>query len=244
MTKTNIISYEQYKRIKATYPHFASFAYWTEDHKGGKADPILAESYEEFKAKGLEGKLHGNFVLLGMNFGVPKNLEDKLGTPLEILETYRQLNYMGNQYGARYMKRILYPSNSMLPSIVGTKLEGAYMTDLFKFDLNEGGTKEWLGCGLPTKESGSLDKRLKKDPELYEHNVIGLYHELYNVLGIKEDPDFVFIGETYSKDILAIEPLRQYFPNSKFYSISHWNRPLSNNLRKLELESLYQAIKE
>lgn len=216
---TNTITWENYKKIETKYPHIASFAYWTEEHKGNKAEPLLVANEEEFHEK-LEGKLHANVVIVGLNFGISNGIEalllDKEKNDDEFLEALKEINYMSNQYGGSYGKKALNDS------FKGTCVEGAYMTDFFKFNSDD---KEWKAMGIATKDGSGLKPLLKDSPELYLKNIEGLKYELYDIVGIKEDPIFIFLGSDLNNDREIKRLMTLYFPNSSIYKFSHYQRP-------------------
>lgn len=213
MYSKNKLTWTGYQNIREKYPHIGSFAYWPDDHKGNKAEPLLVDTEEEFNQK-LLGRLHANVVIMGLNFGINNEIKDLLDQQLDneaFLNGLKKMNNMSNQYGGSYGKK------GLNESFKGTFVEGAYMTDFYKFKLAE---KDWQATGIPTKDGSKLDTTV----ELAEFNADGLVHELKEVVQIKEDPIFIFLGQKLSDDQDAKQAILKRFPASKIYTFSHYQR--------------------
>ncbi len=216
--KENLIDWEAYNRIRDKYSHVSSFAYWPKDHSGNCAAPLLAESEEEFKQK-LEGKIHANVVIVGMNFGVNDEISQLMSydsnTIEDLIVSWKKINNMSNQYGGHYGKK------GLNKAFKGTLVQGAYMTDLIKFNTVE---KNWEATGVPSKEQDGIDSIIESTPNFLEFNIQGLKSELYDVVGINKDPIFIFLGDKYFNDPKVKRLVNHYFPNSDLYEFSHYAR--------------------
>lgn len=216
----NKISYEQYKNIKSKYSHIASFAYWPLLSKG--AEDIIAENEEEFTSKSLNNMLHADSVFLGINLGRSKEINELIdsGKVRDIVEYYRSINNMSNQYGKKYAYKAL------MPQIKGTKLEGSYMTDFYKFPLEDNELTGWRAYGMPTSNAADLIKDMKSRgnsyiEDLINNNAKGLYYELYQIVGIQKDPNFIIFGKMpYFEKVL--NAILKYFPNSQVVKMPHY----------------------
>ncbi|RVU55450.1 hypothetical protein [Anaerosphaera multitolerans] len=221
MFNENMLTWKQYENIRDKYSHIASFAYWPKWHKGNKAEPLIVRSEDEFNER-LLNKIHCNAVIVGFNYGINDDIEkiiddNSLNGEQQVTELKKSM-YFSNQYGGSYGKKALNEA------FKGTFVEGAYMTDLFKFKLSE---KNWEGTGMPTAKGSEFKKRLKEKPEKIEFNIKGLRYELYNVAEIKQDPIFIFLGEgLFDDEIMSLINVSfpKYFPNSKIYIFSHYQR--------------------
>lgn len=213
----NTISWKQYQQIKEKYPHVASFAYWPDGHSGNQAEPLIADTEDEFNEK-LLGNIQANVVVVGMNFGINKEIAALMEQDLtneELITKWKEFSYMQNQYGGKYGKK------AMNKAFKDTMLEGAYMTDLMKFKRTD---TDWIPTGLPSKRQNGIDDLMIEDPDLVEHNIKGLHHELYDIVGITEDPIFIFLGSKYYDDEEIQNLMKQHFPNSTSYKMSHYAR--------------------
>ncbi|ABJ65363.1 hypothetical protein [Levilactobacillus brevis] len=216
------VTWEHYERVRKCFGNVGSFAYWPERDSSStqipgkgkraikyKALPIIAHNESEYIAKKLNKHLHNGVVLLGLNFGVPK---DCLGfTEFEKIEALRSMNDMSNQYGGKYGRKSLnvylnedYYSN--VENVVGDPIgydevvcrytEGAYMTDFFKYSIETKLDNKKSACskptGMPSTDGEKLLKQYRKEEfeHLIEVNAKGLKKEL-DALGT---PDNVIIA--------------------------------------------------
>lgn len=227
MEHKNIITWEQYKVICDKYSHVTSFAYWTKNHKGNEAKELISDNEMDYNNR-VKPNIHADVIILGINFGTfgnfhnDKNIEKELDgkTIDERVEHLKKLNYLTNQHGARYGKKALYEA------FQNSYVEGAYLTDLFKYDESED-KNDWKAAGIPTKTAVDLERLLKSDTEnvIIKHNVEGLYHELYNDVKITHKPIFVLMmGGFLTKFPEIKKVLSDKFDNPAIYNFSHYQR--------------------
>lgn len=210
----NEITYEAYEKIKKYYPHTSSFAYWKDLNRLDNRNlPIVVESEEAFNNE-LKGILHGNIILLGYNFGVDPQLQKVLDeTNCQTAEDYIKMyvknagGIFTNQYGGKFARRIFKFAK-------GTPLEGAYMTDLFKFKKED--QENTHPTGLPTDNG----RQLELDDQLIERNIKGLRYEIDEVLNCHQTPKFVCMGTTMFTQKI-INALKKEF-NTEVYVIPHY----------------------
>lgn len=192
----NALTYEEYKRVRETYGHVGSFAYWPDGFSVKDATPIVADSETDFD-KRLKGHLQKGVVILGTNYGVrpytPANdyHEDQQLSVEERQAKLTKYYDLQNQYAGPRVKRAFSPEFETHNGQTSV-LSGAYMTDLFKFNLDEEG--KWLATGIATKEASDLAKYLKDNPAVVDLNLKGLRHELQEVLGAGEQFVLVMLG--------------------------------------------------
>ncbi|WP_067782731.1 hypothetical protein [Actinomyces vulturis] len=230
MRHQNPVDWEHYKILRERFGHVGSFAYWNSD-TCKVPDCIRADSEEEFLDKNLNEILHADIVFLGKNFGVNEDIQrviDK-NEPHAILEHYKNNCDLENQYGGKYAKKALYPT------LKNTCLEGAYMTDLFKFPLED---SSYLAMGIPSKRLNDISESITN--KLIDHSINGLSFELRNIIGVKTDPIFVLFGQFPS----GIEDkLLDKFPGASVYKISHYARKgYSKDQFKNEVNQLIKQI--
>lgn len=222
--KKNEVTYTEYKNIKDNYAHVGSFALWPEKFQEVKyiAEDLQAIDEEEFNRK-LKGKLQKGAVLLGLNFGVRKG--DKLYDEIlnstdksieERLHLRRQVNNLSNQHGKMGTFRSVHNS---LDEYKGNEsiFSGAYMTDLFKFSLDEKG--KWAAGGIATPDQRGLNKIIAEHPELVDVNIEGLKYELQDVLHVPNQFVLVLMGGATQK---YKKLLKEAFPQALVVDYGHY----------------------
>lgn len=171
----NTINYENYEALKQTYGHVSTWALWDEGTKDIKKSDLdadyaarkqllIANSEEEYKEKGLDKLLHGDVVVLALNFSCPKESVSNPNPLLRVLNDYKDEEHNKKRYEelkklAANDERFMF-SNMYVPAarryapefIKSDLLHGAYMTDFIKFVEEEGGL---IPAGIPDSNSGA-----------------------------------------------------------------------------------------
>lgn len=201
---TNKINYENYAAIKEEYGHIVSWARWneaamdirkadTEKDYALRKELIIADSEAEFVAKGLDKTLHGDVVVLALNFSCPKDVPSNPHPVLHILNKYKDSACNRQRY--EELTQLIKDDerhtffNMFAPAarryadefMKSDILHGAYMTDFIKFIENDG---ELLPAGIPDSNSGAniITESLSKDNIHIQAQ--GLKKE-FDLLGIK-----------------------------------------------------------
>lgn len=201
--RENRINYENYKNHKEMYGHVSTWALWNEailDVKQRELDKdyairkelLIANSEEEYKEKGLNQLLHGDVVVLALNFSCPKEPKSNPNALISLLNKYKESEYNRKRYDellklTKEDERFVF-CNMYVPAgrryapefMKSDLLHGAYMTDFIKF-VDDDGDK--LPAGIPDSNSGAniITECLSKDK-------IGLQAE-----GLKEEFDLLGI---------------------------------------------------
>lgn len=200
----NMINYENYEAHKEKYGHVSTWALWNEailDVKPSELDKdyairqetIIANSEEEYKAKGLDQLLHGDVVVLALNFSCPKETQKNDNPVISILNRYKDEKHNRKRYDAllklrqederfNFFNMYVPAARRYAPAIMQSDiLHGAYMTDFIKFVEDEG---ERLPAGIPDSNSGAdiITECLSKDNVGLQAK--GLKEE-FDLLGIK-----------------------------------------------------------
>ncbi|MFD0896808.1 hypothetical protein [Loigolactobacillus binensis] len=221
----NLLNYADYQRICQKYSQVASFAYWVDNFVATKyaAPDLLVNNETEFDER-LKGNLQKGVAMIGLNFGARK--KDKLYTEVmhsaqlpvaQRLALRREINNLSNQYAKKGAYRSMYPAldtYQAAPSV----FKGAYMTDLFKFALDE--KQAWIGAGIATPEGRDLQQVLDGQPELIAENIQGLKYELQTVVGMPERCILVLMGgqvQGYAAQI------KQAFPQALVLNFGHYS---------------------
>lgn len=157
---------------------------------------------------------------MGANFGLRKKemLYDQIDNDLplsERLNIAQQRNNLSNQYlkGSSAHKYAGLDTYQGKPSI----FKGAYMTDLFKFQMDERGT--WEGTGISTTDTTDLRDMIKQQPELLQVNLEGLKYELHQVAGTPERFILVLLGSFLERHHAQIQ---QAFPEAAILNLTHY----------------------
>ncbi|WP_057893404.1 hypothetical protein [Lacticaseibacillus brantae] len=181
---------KEYRNVSNKLAHVGSFAYWPKPESNSTplgryksaAEDLIVDS-EHFSAH-LEPCLNKSVILLGLNFGVPAAIKAKINAvhhdSAKILEIWQSMNYMSNQYGKKYGQKSLNHRNLQMRH---DYIHGAYMTDFFKYPLDD---TKFVATGLPTSTAAELFKEYKgaSRRELVSHNADGLVHELVDILEV------------------------------------------------------------
>jgi len=202
--KENRINYENYKNHKEKYGHVSTWSLWNEEILGIRPRELdedyairkelfIANSEAEYKEKGLDQLLHGDVVVLALNFSCPREPKNNSNALLSILNKYKDPQYNRERYNelrklAKEDERFVF-CNMYVPAgrryapefLKSDILHGAYMTDFIKFVEDEG---ERLPAGIPDSNSGAdiLTECLSKDKIGLQAE--GLKQE-FDLLGIK-----------------------------------------------------------
>lgn len=234
--KNNELTYDEYKRVRETYPHIASFAYWPNGYYISEVQrkimqnieiPIVAKSEEDFNAR-LLGNVQKGVIILGLNYGdrsyTPANnvLKDEKLSVTDRLKKLTAYYDLQNQYAGNNQSKA-FPSEFVTHNGHTSVLSGAYMTDLFKFNADENG--KWLATGMATKDAGMLIDYLKEHPEAVDYNIQGLQHELHEVLGAGEQIVFILLGGKVQHYAPSIQ---KAFPQALLFNYTHyaaWQTP-------------------
>ncbi len=210
------IQYENYKNIKDKYSHVSTWALWDDriynckDDIQIRKDLIIASSKEEYNHKNLHQTLHGDVVVLGVNFSKPpltKNAHP-------IVSIFHEYDGFENSK-MRYQKMLEFMENNedhsffnmYLPAGKGNSspgyakdfmksdvLHGAYMTDYVKF-VNDNGNI--IPAGIPESDSGNeLVTSSLKD----EIHAKGLKKEL-DLLGVRPKAFLLTSGSLNNRNV-------------------------------------------
>src|SRR5699024_10488221 len=109
--RKNLINFKNYEAHKQAYGHVATWALWNDamlDITSKDADKefairrdlLIANSAAEYKEKGLDKLLHGDVVVLALNFSCPKETKNKDNPILNILNKYKDETYNRERYEA------------------------------------------------------------------------------------------------------------------------------------------------
>lgn len=202
--RKNTINYENYKNHKLKYGHVSTWALWDESILNVKPTEIdkdyelrrkmiIANSEEEYKEKGLDKLLHGDVVVLALNFSCPKETKSNPNPLISLLNKYKDENYNRERYeellkltkeDERFIFFNMYvpAARRYAPEFMKSDiLHGAYMTDFIKFVEDEG---EIIPAGIPDSNSGAdiITECLSKDKIGIQTK--GLKEE-FDLLGIK-----------------------------------------------------------
>ncbi|GAB4074394.1 hypothetical protein GCM10028778_18970 [Barrientosiimonas marina] len=245
--RKNYIDYENYEALKSKYGHVSTWALWDEDILDGSKDNVdmdykkrkellIANSEEEYKEKGLDKLLHGDVVVLALNFSCPKETKSNPNPLLKILNEYKDEAYNNKRYeelmnlvenDERFMFYNMYKAAARryAPEFMKSDiLHGAYMTDFIKFVEDDG---KLLPAGIPDSNSGAdiIADSLSKDKIYIQAK--GLKEE-FDLLGIK--PKVIItvssklnrtsVREAIEKELgykPYFEQLHHYSPNGSSY---------------------------
>lgn len=246
--KQHELTYSEYQNVRDRYSHVGSFAYWKENYTTVKyiAKDLLADTEAEFNDK-LKGNLQNGVVFLGLNFGARKNdkhyadiMNPDAFTVDERLKMRQELNNMSNQYVGNSAHKSVYKAFNPYDGVGDPRIFwGGYMTDLFKFPLDEEGT--WQASGIVTPHEDKLGQILKETPQLIPENIEGLRYELHQVVGVPEKFFLVLMGnevQKYEADLQAA------FPEASIVHIKHYSSPTSAEEYQREGQELTeQALK-
>lgn len=202
--RKNIISYESYEAHKEKYGHVSTWALWNEailDVKKSELDKdyairkrmIIADSEEEYREKGLDKLLHGDVVVLALNFSCPKEAKSNPNPLFRLLNQYKAEDHNRKRYeellkltkeDERFIFYNMYVHAARWYAAEFMKsdiLHGAYMTDFIKFVEDYG---ELIPAGIPDSNSGAdiITECLSKDKIAIQAK--GLKEE-FDLLGIK-----------------------------------------------------------
>lgn len=201
---TNKITFKNYEATKKEFGHISTWARWNEEAKDFttrnfdkdaaiRNELIIANTKEEFEEKQLGDVLHGEVVILGLNFSCPKAPVKNANPILQILNKYKDEKYNRKRYKelvklVEEQKKFTFfnmygpaARNYAEGFIKSDILHGAYMTDFIKFVEEDG---ELLPAGIPHSNSGSnvVTKHLRE--EHIHLQAEGLKKE-FDLLGIK-----------------------------------------------------------
>lgn len=171
---TNKITYENYVAHKKEFGHVSTWALWNEEAKDIRSNAekdaairrelIIANSREEFEDKRLGKLLHGDLVVLALNFSCPKRTKANDHPVIHLLNEYKDEKHNRLRYESlkelveeqeeftffnMYAPAARYYAEGFMKSNL---LHGAYMTDFIKFVEEDG---ELLPAGIPDSNSGS-----------------------------------------------------------------------------------------
>lgn len=259
--RTNTITFENYEAVKKEYGHIATWALWNEEAQNYskpafqkdaalRKELIIANTKEEFKAKKLDRVLHGDLVVLALNFSCPKEAVKNPNPILRILNEYKDEKYNRQRYEG--LKQLIAEEEDYcffnMYGPAGRNygegfrqsdlLHGAYMTDFIKF-TREG--DELLAAGIPHSNSGSdiVTKYLQKG--WIEDQAEGLRREL-ELLGVKPKA-FVLVSSKLNNERVrqAISDALGYRP--QFEQLHHYTLGGSSykNRGYDTKEAMYQA---
>lgn len=202
--KNNLITFENYMAHRQAYGHISTWALWnenilttdTKDMKRKNAirhELLIANSAAEYEEKGLNRHLHGNVIILALNFSCPKESKKGDNPILNILNQYKDERYNKERYEA--LVRLLEKDDQFTffnmydaaaryyaPTFMASEfLHGAYMTDFVKFVEVDG---QPLPAGIPDSNSDAdiVKECLSKDNISLQAQ--GFKNEL-DLLGIK-----------------------------------------------------------
>lgn len=179
------INYGNYKAHQEKYGHVSTWALWNDailDVKEGEIDKdyairketIIANSEAEYKEKELDQQLHGDVVVLALNFSCPKETKKNDNPVISILNKYKDEIHNRERYEQllklrkederfTYFNMHVPAARRYAPTFMKSDiLHGAYMTDFIKF-VEDGG--ERLPAGIPDSNSGAdiIKECLSKD---------------------------------------------------------------------------------
>lgn len=263
----NLITYENYKNNKEGFGHIGTWALFNEEAiKVSPSDVeksylvrnelIIANSEEEFKEKGLDRLLHGDVVIMPLNFSCPKESPVNPNGLVKVLNEYKESEHNKKRYDElialvkedqRYLYFNMYSScaKNYGPGFMKSELlNGAYMTDFLKFVQVEG---ELLPAGIP--ESKSCDDVIKNElNERIDIHARGLKEE-FDGLGIKPKVIVLCHSKLYTKDkegnlsgktINAITKALGYKPH--FVKLNHYTP--QGSVKKGNFESVSEAFEK
>lgn len=216
--KNNSITYENYKAHKERFGHVATWALWNEE--ATRVNPsdveksysirkqlIIANSEQEYKEKNLDQLLHGDVVIMPLNFSCPKESPVNPNALIQILNAYKSSNNNKQRYAElvnlvkedeRYQFSNMYhhAAKNYGPGFIASPLlNGAYMTDFIKFVEEDG---ELLAAGIP--ESNSSDDVLTDElTHRVDLHARGLKEE-FDLLDIQPKVIVLCHSKLYQKD--------------------------------------------
>lgn len=238
---TQSLTYPEYQNIRAHLSHISSFALWLAKHTGNQAPALLVDTEADFNAQ-LAGKLHKNVVILGLNYGDVKGSEKTIAQqiamqPDERVTLYQSHMNMANQYGGRYGKKGLGPKFSYYQA-TDSLIRGAYLTDLFKYSLDE--HTDLIASGLPSHTWNEFEKSHSQAEmaEILAFNIDGLAYELEQIVGLDTSKPFVILLMGKSKFANSQAAIQAKFPTAIIEIIYHYQA----RKKTIEMEARNSAV--
>lgn len=216
--RENLITYENYRKHREKFGHVATWALWNEEaidispsdldkSYSARKQLIIADSEEDYRKKGLDKLLHGDVVIMPLNFSCPKESPVNPNSLIQILNKYKTSEYNKKRYDKliklveedeRYLFFNMHghSAKNYGPGFMKSDLlHGAYMTDFVKFVEEDG---ELLAAGIP--ESNSSHDVIKDElNERIDIHARGLKEE-FDLLAIKPKVIVLCHSGLYKKD--------------------------------------------
>lgn len=252
--RTNTINYENYKVNKEKFGHVSTWALWDEsvieaklsDVEQGyeiRKELLIANSEAEYKEKGLDTLLHGDVVVLALNFSCPPQVKGNTNELIRILNEYKDEKDNRKRYeellklsqeDERYVFANMYghAGRRYAPEFMKSDiLHGAYMTDFIKFVEEDG---EILPAGIPHSNSGSNIVAENLTGEKLVLQAKGLKEE-FDLLGIQPKV-IIFVSSKLNRERVkdAITEALGYRP--QFEQLHHYT-PGGSSYRKRNFNS-------
>lgn len=249
------------------FGHVGTWAMWDEEAINARPSDleknylirkrlIIAKTEEEYREKGLDKILHGDVVIMPLNFSCPKESPTNPNSLVRILNDYKAPLHNKKRYDAlvklqkedeRYIFFNMYDHSAKNygPGFVKSEiLHGAYMTDFIKFVEVDG---HLLPAGIP--ESNSSEEALKDElNDRVDIHAKGLKIE-FDLLGIKPKVIVLCHSKLYNKDkdgelkgktIDAISDALGYKPH--FAKLNHYTP--QGSVKKREYASVAEAFEK